>query len=161
MLWMLLTAWPAQGLSDAVERRRGVQALKPADGTGPADAYRLHDFLAQHGTRLRGEELIPASFWDAAADTGSLAGSAYLTLGQAAQDRFLYGYADRFFRLAISADVPNAHENLRWTSYSSRTGTTCSKPNSPPSAPVPPAETWRRLPDRRPGRSRSWTRKLG
>jgi hypothetical protein len=104
--------WPAQGLSDAVEKERGVQALKPADGTGPADAYRLHDFLAQHGTRLRGEELIPASFWDAAADTGSLAGSAYLTLGQAAQDRFLYGYADRFFRLAISADVPNAHENL-------------------------------------------------
>ena len=33
-------------------------------------------------------------------------------LGQAAQDRFLYGYADRFFRLAISADVPNAHESL-------------------------------------------------
>ena len=33
-------------------------------------------------------------------------------LGQAAQDRFLYGYADRFFRLAISADVLNAHESL-------------------------------------------------
>ena len=106
--------WPTQGLSDAAQKERG--CLGPATArrriAGPADTYRLHDFLAQHGARLRGEELIPASFWDAAADTGSLAGPAHLTLGRAAQDRFLYGYADRFFRLAISADVPNAHESL-------------------------------------------------
>jgi hypothetical protein len=107
--------WPAQGLSDAVLKERGVRALQPrwtTDGTGPADTYRLHDFLAQHGARLRGEELLPATFWDAAADTGSLAGPAYLTLAQAARDRYLYQYAHRFLRLAISADVANAHESL-------------------------------------------------
>jgi hypothetical protein len=107
--------WPAQGLSEAAQKQRGVWALQPrwhTDGAGPADVYRLHDFLAQHGTRLRGEELIPTSFWDAAADAGSLAGPAYLTLARAAQGRFLYGYAHRYFRLAISSDVPGAHEGL-------------------------------------------------
>jgi tetratricopeptide repeat protein len=107
--------WPVRGLNDAAQRQRGVWALQPrwhTDGTGPADAYRLHDFLAQHGVRLRDEELIPASFWDAAADTPRLPGSTYMTLANAARDRFLYGYADRFFRLAIVAGAPDAYEGL-------------------------------------------------
>lgn len=106
--------WPAQALGGAARKQRGVWALQPrwhTDGAGPADAYRLHDFLAQHGTRLRVEELIPASLWDAA-DTGNLAGPAYLTLAHAAQDRFLYDHAHRYYRLAISEGVPDAHEGL-------------------------------------------------
>ena len=108
--------WPDRGLHHAARKQRGVRALGPVrwdtDCTGPADAYRLHDYLVQHGTRLRDEDLIPASFWDTASGTASLAGPAYLTLAREAHQRFLYAYAQRYYRLAAAAGVPDAHEGL-------------------------------------------------
>jgi hypothetical protein len=108
--------WPGRGLRDVTRKQRGVRALSPVrwdtDRTGPADAYRLHDFLAQHGTRLRAEELIPASFWEAASGTAGLAGPAYLMLAREAHQRFLYAYAQRYYRLAAGAGVPDANEGL-------------------------------------------------
>lgn len=108
--------WPDRGIRKAAHSQRGVRALGPArwdtDRTGQADAYRLHDYLAQHGTRLREEDLIPASFWEAASGSADLTGPVYLVLAQEAHRRFLYTYAYRYYRLAQAAEVPDATEWL-------------------------------------------------
>lgn len=108
--------WLDLGIRYAARSHRGVRALGPArwdtDRTGQADAYRLHDYLAQHGTRLREEELIPASFWEAASRSADLAGPMYLQLAQEAHRRLLYVYAYRCYRLAQAAGVADATEWL-------------------------------------------------
>ena len=104
----------------------GPQPRWPTDGAGPADTYRLHHFLAQHGTRLRGEELIPASFGDAA-DTESLrTGVSSAGSGRAGPLSTTRGSLPSGSRSVRACQVRTRPCR---TSFVSRASTTCSKLN--------------------------------
>ena len=97
------TAAPCNGTRGPLTPTRGAPGTIPP----PAPAYRLADYLEQHGRREHHARIPPASFWDAAlahvrdpADTARLAGSA--------RNRLLYRYATPLYRHATDAGDADA-----------------------------------------------------
>jgi hypothetical protein len=100
------TAAPAKGST-----RGPLTRIRPRDATaltvGPA--YRLADYLDQHGRRTRRRHMPPAAFWTAAARYADLA--SLTALASAAQDRGLLRDAARLLKCATvlgDADAPLA-----------------------------------------------------
>jgi DNA-binding transcriptional ArsR family regulator len=83
-----------------------LQPVTTAAGTGTA-GYRVVDYLDQHGRRTRGDQLGPASLWDALA--AHAAGASDLgRLAQAARDRGLYRHAATLWTKAAASGRADA-----------------------------------------------------
>lgn len=78
-------AWATEELNGAV---RALQPVPPVSGTGIA-GYRVADYLDQHGSRTRLEQLGPPSLWDALTSQAATVWD-QARIGQAARDRGLY-----------------------------------------------------------------------
>jgi hypothetical protein len=81
-------AWAAEELNGAV---RALQAIPPPSGTGVV-GYQVADYLDQHGSRIRQDQLGPLSLWDTLAVHAATARDR-IRLGQAGRDRGLYRHA--------------------------------------------------------------------
>ena len=105
------TAAPARGIPGPLSRIRPRAAGSATPATGPA--YRLADYLDQHGRRARRPDFPPASFWAAAArfaTPGDLP-----ALARAAQDRGLYRDAARLRKHATThGDTYEAAALIQW-----------------------------------------------
>jgi hypothetical protein len=93
------TAAPCKGIRGPLARIRP----RPADSVSPArePAYRLADYLDQHGRSARGHEIPPPEFWAAAASHVTAADQA--VLGDAAHNRGLYRDAAQLHKNAAIA----------------------------------------------------------
>ncbi|WP_206790252.1 hypothetical protein [Amycolatopsis sp. MtRt-6] len=80
-------------------------------GTGPADHYALHDFLAQHGHTTRAHLPIPGPVWDVLRNHAHH--QRHLeALGKQAVERGLYGLAGEFYRRAAGQGSFDAADRL-------------------------------------------------
>ena len=101
------TSAPANGIRGPLSRIRPRVAGGATPAPGPA--YRLADYLEEHGRQHRKSQIPPAGFWAAAADHVSPADQA--ALGDAAAARGLYRDAAQLHKNAAAAG------NLRAASY--------------------------------------------
>jgi len=100
-------AWAAEELKGAV---RALQPVPPVARTGVV-GYQVADYLDQEGRRTRGDQLGPASLWDAL--TTHAASSRDLTrLGDAARDRGLYRHAAGLWTTAVTLGSAHAAHQL-------------------------------------------------
>lgn len=83
-----------------------LQPVTTAAGTGTA-GYRVVDYLDQHGRRTRGDQLGPASLWDALAAHATSA-SDLGRLARAARDRGLYRHAATLWTKAAASGRADA-----------------------------------------------------
>jgi hypothetical protein len=100
-------AWATAELHGAV---RALQPIPPPAGTGVV-GYQVADYLNQHASRIRQEQLGPSSLWDALlAHTTSA--SDLERLAQAAQARGLYRHAAAFWTAAATVGGAYAAHEL-------------------------------------------------
>jgi hypothetical protein len=112
--------WLEQGLAYTAAPCNGIRGplvrIRPRPGADPdrGPAYRLADYLDQHGRRARRACIPPASFWDAAA--GLVAPASLPTLAEAAADRGLLRDAARLRKQATTQGDVEAATALvkRW-----------------------------------------------
>jgi hypothetical protein len=125
------TTAPCKGTAGPVTRIRPRPAPGQASGSAPAapggPAYKLADYLDQHGRRHRAAQFPPDEFWSAAARYGNPGSQA--ALGAAARGRGLYQHAaqlrkyatrhgDPYAAAALIADLqqldPSDHRAASW-----------------------------------------------
>ena len=103
---LAFTAAPTKGTAGPVTRIRP----RPAPGNTPAapsgPAYKLADYLDQHGRRHRAAQFPPDEFWSAAANCGSPGSQA--ALGAAARGRGLFRHAAQLRKNATRHGDPYA-----------------------------------------------------
>jgi transcriptional regulator with XRE-family HTH domain len=106
------TAAPCNGIRGLLTRIRPRPARSPEPAGGLA--YRLADYLEQHGRRDRRDRIPPADFWDAAARFAAPADLP--ALAAAAEDRGLLRYAARIRKHATACGDTREAANLvrRW-----------------------------------------------
>jgi hypothetical protein len=104
---MAYTAEPCKGVHGPLTRIRPRPGTSAA--TGGVPAYRLADYLDQHGRRVRREEIPSASFWAAAASHADP--TDLLVLGSDAEARGLLRDAARLYKKAC-ARYPSAGASL-------------------------------------------------
>jgi len=116
------TAAPCKGIRGPLARIRH----RPVRIAGPArrPAYRLADYLEQHGRRDRRSQIPPASFWDAAARFADI--SDLPALAVSAENRGLLRDAARLRKQAIAQGNANEAIDLvrQWHSLHPRTADT-------------------------------------
>jgi uncharacterized protein YidB (DUF937 family) len=107
---LAFTAEPCKGTAGPVTRIRPRPApVQAAGNTPPAPggpAYKLADYLDQHGRRHRAAGFPPDEFWSAAAGCGSPGSQA--ALGAAARGRGLFRHAAQLRKNAARNGDPNA-----------------------------------------------------
>ena len=107
---LAFTAEPCKGTAGPVTRIRPRPASGPAAGSASAasggPAYKLADYLDQHGRRHRAARLPADEFWSAAAGCGSPGSQA--ALGAAARGRGLFRHAAQLRKNATFHGDPNA-----------------------------------------------------
>jgi hypothetical protein len=124
------TGAPCRGTAGPVTRIRPRPAFGQAPGSAPAapggPAYKLADYLDEHGRRHRAARFPPDEFWSAAASCGSPGSQA--DLGAAARGRGLFRHAaqlrknatchgDPYAAAALIADMhldPSAEQAASW-----------------------------------------------
>ena len=95
------TAAPCKGVSGPLTR------IRPRPPGGPA--YRLADYLDQHGRRHRATQFPPDGFWRAA---GHCLPAVQAALGNAARDRGLYRHAAQLYKNATAHGHAHAASRL-------------------------------------------------
>lgn len=103
---LAFTAAPTKGTAGPVTRIRP----RPAPGNTPAapsgPAYKLADYLDQHGRRHRAAQFPPDEFWSAVVNCGSPGSQA--ALGAAARGRGLFRHAAQLRKNATRHGDPYA-----------------------------------------------------
>ena len=107
----LHTAAPCKGAAGPVTRLHP----RPGPDAGPAEAarrpaYRLADYLDQHGRRHRAETFPPAGFWAAAGRCAPA--DRWAALGEAAHDRGQYRHAAQLWKNAAERGDPRTVARL-------------------------------------------------
>jgi hypothetical protein len=98
---------PCRGTAGPVTRIRPRPTSGQAAGNAPGcPAYKLADYLDQHGRRHRAARFPPDEFWSAAAGCGSPGSQA--ALGAAARGRGLFRHAAQLRKNATEHGDPNA-----------------------------------------------------
>lgn len=107
--------WLEQGLAYTAAPCKGIRGplarIRPRPGAGPGPdggpAYRLADYLDQHGRHTRQEEMGPASLWDSFV-AHAPSGRDIERLADAAHKRGLYRYAAALWTKATATGDPHA-----------------------------------------------------
>ncbi|MGW6257025.1 caspase family protein [Streptomyces sp. NPDC055085] len=95
---MAYLAAPVIGGRGAIVRRRLRARGLPGSDITNSPAYRLADYLEQHGRRTRQNEPVPPALWQALLVHGDKSG--FLPLGESAQNRGLFRIAAQFYAQA-------------------------------------------------------------